>query len=318
MGITVLSPGLLTTIQDLGRIGYQKYGMTCCGAMDCSSLRKANYLVGNNENDAALELTFYGGTYYFDDSAIIALTGADMMATLKIEDELEPKTISRNQPILIPKGATLELGLAKKGRYAYLSIAGGFNIPKIMNSYSTNLKCKMGGFHGRKLLSEDKLLTNGISTNSLSDFYSNLKNRTVSDLSFEKEPIIHIIAGPQEEYFKEESIHAFYSSPYQITNDSDRMGYRLEGTPLISNSGTDIVSDGIVFGSIQVPSNGKPIILMADHQTTGGYAKIGTVCLSDLNKLAQCPPKTTIHFKKISVEEAQTLYKTMRQEEYQS
>ena len=148
-----------------------------------------------------------------------------------------------------------------------------------------------------------------IGQNSVS--FSKIKNRKVSIPEYSDEVEVRVIPGPQEEMFTQKGLHTFYSGYYRVQEDSDRMGYRLDGSMIESKNGTDIVSDGITLGSIQVPASGKPIILMADHQTTGGYAKIGTVCRMDLSKVAQCKPGDRIHFKKIDVDKAQKLYKEM-------
>ncbi len=300
----VIIPGVLTTVQDLGRFGYQKSGMTCSGVMDTAAYRKANYLVGNEEGAAVLELTLYGGSCRFEEDAVIALTGADM------QPEVDKKPVPMNQAVEVPAGAVLNLGMAKTGCRTYLAVAGGFAVPKVMGSYSTNLKCGIGGYEGRALKAGDEL-----PIGEAAHTWDEVKGRRVSVMEYPKEVTVRIVPGPQEEYFTENGIRHFYSESYEVTESCDRMGYRLEGPEVESRSGTDIVSDGIVFGSIQIPSSGKPIILMADHQTTGGYAKIGTVCQMDLPKIAQCKPGDKIRFQKISVEEAQAAGRKEREKE---
>ena len=183
-------------------------------------------------------------------------------------------------------------------------------MPKVMGSYSTNLKCGIGGHEGRALQMGDELPI-GEALHS----WDEVKDRKVSVPDYPEEVLVSVVPGPQEEYFTEAGIHHFYSESYEVTESCDRMGYRLEGPEVESKNGTDIVSDGIVFGSIQIPSNGKPIILMADHQTTGGYAKIGTVVQADLSKVAQCKPGDRIRFRKVSVEEAQEISRKERKKE---
>lgn len=300
MAVEVIIPGLLTTVQDLGRYGYQQSGMTCSGVMDQQAYRKANYLVGNPETAAVLEFTVYGGSYRFTEDAVFALTGADMGASIG------EQTVKINRAVAVKKGDILNLGVAEKGCRTYLAVSGGFLVPMVMGSYSTNIRCGIGGFHGRKLKRGDVLKTGQIRVS-----FSEIKNRKVSIPKYSNEVEVRVIPGPQEEMFTRKGLHTFYSGCYRVQEDSDRMGYRLDGTMIESKNGTDIVSDGITFGSIQVTASGKPIILMADHQTTGGYAKIGTVCRMDLSRVAQCKPGDRIHFKKIDVEKAQKLYKEM-------
>lgn len=300
MAVEVIIPGMLTTVQDLGRYGYQQSGMTCSGVMDQQAYRKANYLVGNPETAAVLEFTVYGGSYRFTQDTILALTGADMGAVI------EEQPVEMNCAVAVKKGAVLNLGMASKGCRTYLAVSGGFMVPLVMGSYATNIRCEMGGFHGRKLKRGD-VLEIGQSPAA----FSEIKNRKVSIPEYSDEVEVRVIPGPQEEMFTQKGLHTFYSGYYQVREDSDRMGYRLDGSMIESKNGTDIVSDGITFGSIQVTASGKPIILMADHQTTGGYAKIGTVCRMDLSKVAQCKPGDRIHFKKIDVEKAQKLYKDL-------
>lgn len=300
MAVEVIIPGMLTTVQDLGRYGYQQSGMTCSGVMDQQAYRKANYLVGNPETAAVLEFTVYGGSYRFTQDTILALTGADMGAVI------EEQPVEMNCAVAVKKGAVLNLGMASKGCRTYLAVSGGFMVPLVMGSYATNIRCEMGGFHGRKLKRGD-VLEIGQSPAA----FSEIKNRKVSIPEYSDEVEVRVIPGPQEEMFTQKGLHTFYSGYYQVREDSDRMGYRLDGSMIESKNGTDIVSDGITFGSIQVTASGKPIILMADHQTTGGYAKIGTVCRMDLSKVAQCKPGNRIHFKKIDVEKAQKLYKDL-------
>lgn len=298
MALKVMIPGVLTTVQDKGRFGYQKSGMTSSGVMDACAYRKSNYLVGNLHNEAVLEMTLYGGEYEFTDEALIALTGADMAPMLN------DRPIPMNHAIMVKAGDDLKLGMAQSGCRTYLAAAGGIDVPVVMNSRSTNLRCKVGGFHGRALQVND-VVPLGVWNKADKDVHG----RSVSGQTYPDEITVHVVPGPQEEYFTASGIKTFYSERYKVTEECDRMGYRLEGAKIESKDGTDIVSDGIVYGSIQIPSSGKPIILMADHQTTGGYAKIGTVCQMDLSKLAQCRPGNYVRFERISVEKAEELEK---------
>lgn len=304
MAIKVNIPGVLTTIQDNGRVGFQKSGMTGSGVMDACAYRKGNYLVGNKENVAVLELTLYGGEYEFTEDAIIALTGADMTPSV------QNVQVPMNKAIQVKVGDVLKLGAAQKGCRTYLAVSGGIDVPLIMNSRSTNLQCKVGGFCGRPVRSGDELPIGSVKAK-----FETIAGRKVLESQYPEEVLVHVIPGPQEEYFTKNGISRFYSESYEVTDACDRMGYRLNGARVESVGGTDIVSDGIVYGSIQIPASGKPIILMADHQTTGGYAKIGTICQADLWKVAQCRPGNHIKFKKISVKDAQKLGRSERKAE---
>lgn len=303
MAIKVLAPGALTTVQDLGRFGYQQFGMPCCGVMDQNSFLLANRLVGNFEHEAVLELTLFGGSYQFDEDTVFALTGADLQPLLNRQP------CPMNRAVYAAAGSTLFLGMAVSGCRAYLAAAGGIDVPVVMGSRSTNLKCGLGGYEGRALQAGDLLPVGPKDTRGLSlqSYYEALCARLSLEL-YKKLPehplwpsaiTVRVIEGPQAEYFTDDGLRTFYSNPYTVSEQSDRMGCRMNGPAIESIHGTDIISDGIVFGSIQVTSAGQPIILMADRQTTGGYAKIATVCSDDLPALAQCRPGTVVRFRKI-------------------
>ena len=288
MAFRVIVPGALSTVQDLGRFGYQKSGMPCSGVMDQKAYESANQLVNNQKNEAVIEHTVFGGSYRFQSDTVIALTGADM------KPSIDGKACPMYRPVFVPSGGILSLGAAVNGCRTYLAAAGGILVPPVLGSRSTNLKCKIGGFQGRALQSGDLL-----ETGTLSVPFQQIKDRSLKAPVYSKEIKVRVIEGPQSDYFTEKGLNLFYSAPYTVSEQSDRMGCRLEGPPVESIHGTDIVSDGIVFGSIQITSSGMPIVLMADRQTTGGYAKIATVITDDLPLLAQAVPGTTIHFQKM-------------------
>ena len=288
MAFRVIVPGALSTVQDLGRFGYQKSGMPCSGVMDQKAYESANQLVNNKKNEAVIEHTVFGGSYRFQSDTVIALTGADM------KPSIDGKACPMYRPVFVPSGGILSLGAAVNGCRTYLAAAGGILVPPVLGSRSTNLKCKIGGFQGRALQSGDLL-----DTGTLSVPFQQIKDLSLKAPVYSKEIKVRVIEGPQSDYFTEKGLNLFYSAPYTVSEQSDRMGCRLEGPPVESIHGTDIVSDGIVFGSIQITSSGMPIVLMADRQTTGGYAKIATVITDDLPLLAQAVPGTTIHFQKM-------------------
>ncbi len=296
MGIKVIIAGALTTVQDMGRTGYQQFGIPVCGVMDQRAAAAANRLCKNDENAAVLEMTLLGGSFRFEEDALIALTGADM------EPLLNGEAVPRYRPVFAKAGSTLELGMARKGCRAYLAVFGGIDVPVVMGSRSTDLKSGTGGFNGRKLASGDTVPYKPF-TGDLSAF----RGLPEPEPGFPSKARIRAVGGPQEDAFTEDGLNAFYGGEYRLTDKCDRMGYRLEGETIETACGSDIISDGIAFGSVQVPSSGKPIILMADRQTAGGYAKIATVCSFDLPVLAQLKPGDTVTFERISVEDAQKL-----------
>lgn len=297
MSVKVTMPGVLTTVQDAGRFGYQKSGIRTSGVMDAESYEKANYLVGNEHGEAVLEATLYGGAMEFTEDAVIAITGADM------EPEVNHEPVSMYRPLAVKAGSSLSLGMAKTGCRTYIAFAGGIQVPAVMGSRSTDIKCRIGGYQGRALTAGDEIrIGHG-------KRYEEVKDRKAEAASYPALISLRVIEGPQEEYFTEKGKKTFYSETYTISDQSDRMGYRLEGAAIESVSGTDIISDGIPMGAIQVPASGRPIVLLADRQTTGGYAKIGTVCSFDLPKLVQGKPGDQVRFVKLSVEEAQNMYR---------
>lgn len=297
MIMTILQAGPLTTIQDAGRFGLMEYGIGQSGVMDYWSYIQVNQLVGNDKNEAVLEMTLMGSEILFDEETLIAYTGADMQAKL---DEVP---IERGRAYLIQKGQRLKFGMAKSGVRAYLAIAGEMQVPVIINSKSTNLKCKMGGLDGRKLQNGDELKVQVRKYSKKKT--EKLLKKQMEPTDYEEKKMIRVVLGPQDDCFSEKGIKTFLSEDYIVSMESDRMGIRMEGPKIEGKGKTDIVSDGIVFGSIQVTSAGLPIVMMADHQTTGGYAKIATVVKEDLPKLAQARPGDHVVFQKVEIEEIQ-------------
>ncbi|MDD7217789.1 MAG: biotin-dependent carboxyltransferase family protein [Oscillospiraceae bacterium] len=300
MSMHIISPGMLTTVQDLGRRGYMASGFQQGGAMDQFAARAANILLDNSESDGVLEMTLLGVKAYFDEDNVIAITGAEFVPTVTDSETGEVTELPINRAVRVKKGDVLDCGSAKSGLRGYLAVAGGFDIAPVMGSMSTNLKCKVGGFDGRKLKSGDVL--------SLRYPQSDLYGMTSRVFESEKQKngtvTVHVIPGPQDDYFSDKGKNIFYSETYSVTGDSDRMGIKLDGTPVESIDGVDIISDGIVAGSVQIPSSGKPIIMMADRQTTGGYAKIATVITSDLPLLAQLRPGGSLRFERVDLQYA--------------
>ncbi len=296
MAIYVLQPGPLTTVQDMGRFGYQASGMPVSGAMDRRAFRDANALAGNNGNEAVLEFTLLGGSFRFTASTVIALTGADMSPVL------DGNPCPMYAAVPVKGGAVLSLSYAKSGCRTYLAVSGGIDVPPVMRSRSTCLKCRIGGFGGRALAAGDTVPTGKGASAGFSE-----PGGTTAPPVYPDHVTARVVEGPQAHCFTEDGLAAFYSAPYTVTTQSDRMGCRLDGPAVAAKESADILSDGTVFGSIQITSAGQPVILMADRQTTGGYAKIATVCTADLPVIAQCRPGNTVRFQKITLEEAQKL-----------
>lgn len=305
MGVTVIKPGVCTTVQDRGRYGYMGSGFSPSGVMDRRAFRIANLLVDNDDNAPVLEFCLAGPTLRFTTNTFIAITGADFNPTLN------GKPIPMYMAVLVKRGSVLSFTAPRKGVYGYLAIAGNsLAVPEVMGSRSTNLKCAIGGWKGGKLTTGDYL---PFATKNV-EFLPNLASHMIDyDSDFYQwnadEITLRVVPGPQDDMFTEEGRHTFYSETYHTTPQCDRMGFRLDGPAIDTVDGSDIISDGIAFGAVQVPNHGRPIIMLADRQTTGGYAKIGTVATADIPKLVQCAPGRAIRFERVSVQEAQDLYR---------
>ena len=303
--IEVISAGLLTTVQDLGRRGYQRYGIPVCGALDPVSLRIANVLVGNPEGAAGLEITALGPTISFTSDGVVALVGADF----KID--VNGSEVRTWESVEVTTGSVLSIGAASDGLRAYLAIAGGVDVPLLMNSRSTDLKGVFGGYEGRPLQDGDSLPV-GDSPHVANWSQRGLPAGISRQPTFGQDFQIRVVLGPQDDEFTQSGIDTMLTSEYTVTADSDRMGYRLEGPEITHKTGPDIVSDGTALGSIQVPGSGQPIILLADRGTTGGYTKIATVIAPDIGLLSQALPGARVRFVAVSVEES---HEALREQE---
>lgn len=306
MGISVVTPGLLTTVQDEGRIGYQQFGVSPAGPMDTQSFYLANILVGNRRSEGTLEMTFMGPTLAFEEDNIVAITGANM------SPKLNDIPIPMYQALLVKRGDTLAFSMTNgNGCRAYISFAGGLDIPIVMGSKSTLVRNQLGGINGRKLEKGDKIgFTEPITR------LPNMGLRKLAPENFPKKEVrLRVVTGPQDNDFSEEELRSFFWYGAEITNEFDRMGCRLEREiPLHHKGDGNIITDGIAFGSIQVPPNGQPIIMLADRQSTGGYSKIGTVISVDLPKLAQSISGYKVRFVRVGIQLAQELYIRRRNE----
>ena len=301
--LEVVRPGMFTTVQDLGRFGRQKQGVSVAGAMDGAALRLGNILLGNHENSAGLEITMGGPTLkVLSGEACFAVTGAEVVVS-KNDAPLPCWTAHKITP-----GDVLSFAPPKNGgARAYLCISGGFDVPLIIGSRATYTKAGFGGHEGRALKAGDVLKT--LTPDSLWAMCEGLTCPPNLRPSRDPGAPLRVVPGPQGDAFTEEGIKTFYSSEYVISNSADRMGYRMEGPVISHEKGADIISDGITMGAVQVPGHGQPIVMLADRQTTGGYTKIGVVCTADLGNLAQRVPGQKVRFAKTTVTEAVKLLK---------
>ena len=286
----ILQPGVLCTIQDLGRTGSQRHGIGTAGAMDRFALQVANLLVGNPRGAAALEIGLGGLRLRCLEDWIVSICGADLGAGVPLWKSLR-----------VRKGEELCFKSAVRGAWAYLALAGGVAAEPVLGSRSTCLRAKMGGWGGRVAAKGD-FLRAGPPGPSARDGRGFLTSE-IPD--YPESVVVRVVLGPEEEMFPEETVQTFVKSPFEVTAQSNRMGYRLSGPALRHRGAADILSDAVVTGSIQVPADGQPIVLMADRQTTGGYARIATVISADLPAMAQLRPRTKVSFHPVSVDEAQ-------------
>ena len=289
----VLKPGLLTTVQDRGRWGLQAYGVSVAGPMDPWSHRVANAIVGNDPDASTLEVTLVGPELEFDDDRVVAVAGAEFELTVS------GTAVSCERSFIVPRAATLRFGKRIKGTRAYLSLAGGIHVPQTLGSRSTHVVTGIGGLNGRALRAGD-CLPLGIARNAVR------AGRVVSRLAEMPSPetIIRILPGPQADRFEPDALEILQSAPYTVAVDSDRMAFRLEGPTLKHSRGADVISDATPLGALQVPASGKPILLMADRQTTGGYPKLATVISADICRAGQLAPGDRLSFVLCSQKEA--------------
>lgn len=292
MSLRFIKPGMQTSIQDIGRSGFMHQGISKSGAMDPLSLRLANWLVDNPLNQAAIEVTLVGPTIEFTQSLSIALCGAEF------ELELNGEPVFNNETFDVNAGDVLAFKRLRNGARAYLAIAGKLDVARFFGSQSTHLTARFGGFKGRQFEVDDVLEVH---------YATEVKKRTLPEAyrpTFSGNYLLRCCAGIEEEHFDEKSLADFYEASYKISNDSNRMGLRLEGQPITRNAAIDIVSSGLVQGSIQVPPSGLPIISSVDGQTIGGYPRIANVISSDINILGQLKAGDKINCLKVSRDEA--------------
>jgi antagonist of KipI len=284
--IRVIEAGLQTTVQDLGRLGYAHLGVSASGAADALALRAANLLVGNAENAAALEMTLTGGTFEFLHAAVIALTGSDFGAGLPLWAAIE-----------IGAGTVIRCGATQSGARAYLAVRGGIDAPKILGSASTHV---LTGLGGRALRRGDVLR---VGTEAIR------QPRRVTAVPPRLTGPLYVTAGPQADWFSND----LYEASYTVTEESSRMGLRLRGLAIPSPAG-HMLTEGVSLGAIQIPPNGQPIILLVEHQTTGGYPKPANVISADLCRVGQLRPRDQVRFERVTMDQA--LHLLRAQEEW--
>ncbi|UFT98580.1 biotin-dependent carboxyltransferase family protein [Radiobacillus kanasensis] len=300
MGLIIQKPGLQTTIQDLGRNGYQALGFSVSGPMDSLSMEAANLILQNDRGAATIEMGIVGGHFLFKKDTIISITGAFM------NPKINQLAIHQGAPISVRKGDLLTFGPATHGVYTYLAVKDGFKSLRYLSSRSSsNLR---NSILGSSLKKEAYI--------PFETYTPDAPKRWFIDTMIEEtgqERVIRYIEGRHYEWFTEEAKQTFENEPFHISSQSNRMGYRLKGVTLKQKQSAEVWTEGTLFGSIQVPPNGQPIILMADRQPTGGYPKIGQVIKADLPKLSQTSFQSKIRFKKVTLMEAFEAYKQQEQ-----
>lgn len=294
--IEVHAPGLLTTVQDLGREGFGPMGVSPSGAADAVSLRLGNRLAGNAEGAAAVEMTLVGGAFHFPQGAVIALSGSDFGATL------DGASVGLWAPVQMQPGQTLRLGATRSGARCYLCVHGGIAVAPLLGSSSTHVLSGLGGFEGRPLRRGDIILTGPAS--------GRFRKRTVAPQALERlsrRKVLRVTAGPQSDWFSASSQREFYGGVYRVAEESNRMGLRLGGAPVAAEPGREMITEGVPLGAVQVPAGGQPIILFVEQQTTGGYPKIANVISADLHSVGQLRPRDEIRFECVEFETARSL-----------
>jgi len=304
MSLEVIDVSGLATIQDSGRAGWRRFGVPVSGPMDAFAFRAANALAGNTPNEAVIEIGLSDITFRALHDCVIAVAGVGYALSIYIWD------FPLWSSYYVRAGWTIRLNKLDSGMWAYLAISGGFQTQPTLDSRSTYLRGHFGGRDGRQLQVGD-ILRSGTPSRSLNGLAARTL-RAEALPGYSDNPIVDVIMGPQEKYFTDESIATFISHEYFVSATSDRMGYRLEGAALEHRSKAELISEGMTMGAIQIPSNGQPIVMMADCPTTGGYPKIGTVASADLPLFAQCVPnKSKIRFRETTVTKAQKKYRAL-------
>lgn len=307
----VRQSGLLTTVQDLGRPGYQQYGVVVGGALDGFAARAANLCVGNEENAALLEMAQTGPDLVFDRDVLVAWGGADFVARVNAEP------LPRERAVRIAAGETVSFGLARGGLRAWLAIAGGIDVPLVMGSRSTYRRAGIGGHQGRVLAAGDVLKLSAPAPwarQQLAALQAARKRATAwtvrpDVMGKPAQPgKVRVLRGPECDWFTKEARHAFFSTEWRATKDADRMGVRLEGPELTLAKPQEMISSSVNAGIVQVPPAGQPIVLLPSRQSIGGYPRLAAVVTADLGRIAQLRPGDTVRFVETTLATAHDIY----------
>lgn len=303
--LTLLSQPFLATVQDLGRVGFERLGVPVSGAMDSFALRAANRLVGNPPGAAALELALMGVEGVLSQPGLVAVTGFQWRL------EVGGRSIPAWMAAYARAGEVIRVRAPEGGGWGYLAFSGGIDVPPVMGSRSTYLRGGFGGLEGRALRAGDNLpLGNGLPVGQMMA-RAGLSLPPHLRPAYANPVTLRVLPAPQADWFDDAAWSAFLSSAYTLSPTSDRMGYRFEGAPIPPTTGGELLSEGVVMGALQVPGNGQPLALMADRQTAGGYPKIAVVISADLPLLAQLPPGGQARFALTTLPEAQSAYRAL-------
>lgn len=318
MALNILRAGVLTTVQDLGRRGFQRHGVPVSGAMDCYALRVANALVGNSEDEAGLEMTLDGCAFESDEELLFAICGADFSPMIG------EASVPMFRPVWAKAGSRVTFGSARWGSRSYLAVAGGIDVPLVLGSRSTYLRAAFGGLQGRALRRGDRLgvaprkrlpypRLREAALGSQQGFASAHWAATALAGRVQRAPqVLRFVPGGQWETLPADGRTQFLTTEFRIGGASDRMGYRLEAAALAATQ-AELLSQAVAFGTIQLPPNGQPIVLMADRQVTGGYPRLGEVASVDLGLAAQLKPGDRVRFEKVSLSQAQQAWMAQEQ-----
>lgn len=311
MNIRIIKTGVMDTIQDGGRHGWQQLGINPGGAMDIFSMQMANILAGNKRNEAVIEIHFPAGEFFFEQPALITIAGADFTACINGEE------IATGQPVIVSRFSILQFTKLKTGARAYLSVYGGFQLPAWLDSYSTNLKAAVGGYKGRSLQKDDEISIRSLPVELLrltekKEFH--LLPWKAADNRSETDKTIWVLPGHEMEWLDKKSGTGLFKQAFTITAQSDRMGYRLKGNKLATVTNDEVISSAVDFGTVQLLPDGQLIVLMADHQTTGGYPRIAHVISASRPALAQLKAGDKILFQLTDHDKAEQLL--MKQEQH--
>ena len=301
----ILRPGINTTVQDSGRNHMYHEGITVSGVIDQRNYKLSNKLVNNNLNEAVIEFAYQGPLLRLKNNKInFSITGDVIFKIIRKNLKIEDGTCYKNY--ILEDEDQIDIISTKNTVYGYLSVNGGFNLKKVWNSYSINTKANVGPNNGKKYSLEDKIFIKN----------SDLQINKETEISYIQAPdnIIRVIKGTNFDYFSSEAKNIFFKQDFLVTKLADRMGVRLSGHKLENTVSTNIKSEGLVRGAIQVPADGNPIIMLSDHGTIGGYPKIAVVISADLDRVGQLTPGSNINFKEVSLEEAQNIFKAYTDE----